>query len=98
VKTVDRGAALLDEREPGWAEKIDLDTLDLSSSCGCVLGQLYLRKHPRIRRKYEAYERKLSELGLDNASGNFGFVTWGGGRFENLTAAWKRAIRARLSR
>jgi hypothetical protein len=39
---VERGAALLDERLPGWAKQIDLTILDLSSGCDCVLGQLAL--------------------------------------------------------
>lgn len=34
------GAAILDERVPGWASKIDLDELRLSSCTQCVLGQL----------------------------------------------------------
>lgn len=36
-----RGAELLDERMPGWAERIDLDSFVLSSCKRCVLGQLY---------------------------------------------------------
>ena len=34
------GAAYLDEREPGWWQRIDLDRLDLQAQCRCVLGQL----------------------------------------------------------
>lgn len=37
---VARGAALLDEKRPGWAERIDLPTLSMASDCMCVLGQL----------------------------------------------------------
>lgn len=40
AKRVAAGAAFLDEREPGWWERIDLDRLDMSSECRCVLGQL----------------------------------------------------------
>lgn len=36
-----RGAALLDERLPGWHEKIDLDDLELNDITRCVLGQLF---------------------------------------------------------
>jgi hypothetical protein len=35
------GATLLDERMPGWHDKIDLDRLDLASEKTCVLGQLF---------------------------------------------------------
>lgn len=41
---VQKGAALLDVRLPGWADQIDLDTLELSNGCRCVLGQLAGRK------------------------------------------------------
>lgn len=34
------GARYLDEHEPGWAERIDLITLEMVSPCGCILGQL----------------------------------------------------------
>jgi hypothetical protein len=40
AERVAKGAALLDEREPGWWRDIDVDRLDLSSPCRCVLGQL----------------------------------------------------------
>lgn len=37
-----RGIALLEaEHGPDWADKVDLDDLDLSSAHSCVLGQLY---------------------------------------------------------
>jgi hypothetical protein len=38
---VERGAALLDEKSPGWREKVDPETLEMSSGCGCILGQVY---------------------------------------------------------
>jgi hypothetical protein len=37
---VARGAAYLDRHVPGWVDIIDLSQLNLSSQCGCVLGQL----------------------------------------------------------
>lgn len=37
---VARGIALLDEKMPGWADKIDLDTLAISSGTHCVTAQL----------------------------------------------------------
>lgn len=39
-EAVERGAALLDEKMPGWASKIDLEELQLESGRRCVLGQL----------------------------------------------------------
>ena len=38
---VTKGHQWLDQNYPGWKEKIDLDTLELSSCLNCVLGQLY---------------------------------------------------------
>lgn len=40
TERVDRGAALLDEKRPGWWRHIDLDRLDIASACDCVVGQL----------------------------------------------------------
>ncbi len=37
---VAKGAALLDEKLPGWADQIDLDSLEMSDTCLCVLGQI----------------------------------------------------------
>ena len=38
---VRRGAALLDKMQPGWAKQINTTTLEMGSSCDCILGQLY---------------------------------------------------------
>jgi len=38
---VQRGAAYLDAIKPGWAHKIDVEELDITCACQCVLGQLY---------------------------------------------------------
>lgn len=43
AERVAAGAALLDERQPGWWQRINLDSLDLGSCVGCILGQLYAR-------------------------------------------------------
>ena len=40
-ENVARGAALLDQKRPGWAQQINISTLNLGSPCLCVLGQLY---------------------------------------------------------
>lgn len=38
---VERGARWLDENFPGWEGRIDLDTLELSSSEQCICGQVF---------------------------------------------------------
>lgn len=42
-KAVDRGAALLDKKKPGWWKQIVFKNLDMGDSCRCVLGQVYER-------------------------------------------------------
>ena len=39
--TVRTGATMLDQREPGWRNRINTQTLDISSVSRCILGQLY---------------------------------------------------------
>lgn len=38
---VARGAAWLDQNEPGWERRVDLAKLELQDSCRCVLGQVF---------------------------------------------------------
>ena len=38
---VARGAHLLDQYNPGWADKINLTIFDISSAQRCIVGQLY---------------------------------------------------------
>lgn len=40
AERVAAGAAFLDEREPGWWQKVDLERISMDSACNCVLGQL----------------------------------------------------------
>jgi hypothetical protein len=44
---VAQGVALLDEKLPGWVNRIDLDKLDLASTCDCILGQEF-KGHPDV--------------------------------------------------
>jgi len=37
---VKKGIFLLDEKVPGWREKIDVAELDMTSPCHCILGQV----------------------------------------------------------
>jgi hypothetical protein len=36
-----RGAKLLDEKVPGWIDKINLEELNLEDICDCVVGQAF---------------------------------------------------------
>ena len=81
-----RGAALLDERSPGWREKINLDELDTNSCYKCVLGQTYAdgAQPGYIRGK------RILDLDLDEAT-RFGFTDCRTTNFSNddLTEAWR---------
>jgi hypothetical protein len=92
---VERGAEFLDEKLPGWEEKINLRTLDLGSTCKCVVGQLY-KEGPR---DHAAYDRGLDVLGIpDGMTARLGFNTWGRQTFTRLTESWKDLIRQRRRR
>jgi hypothetical protein len=58
---VEKGATLLDAKEPGWAPRIDLDRLDLSRACDCIIGQTYGNPPG----EYETSLRKLGIGGMD---------------------------------
>jgi hypothetical protein len=82
VTPAERGAALLDEKKPGWEQLIDRDRLDMSSTNTDVLGQLY-----------GSYGAGLSQLG--GSLGAYGFGA-GGGTYPELTREWRQLITARL--
>jgi Uri superfamily endonuclease len=82
VKAVDHGAALLDERLPGWRRVIDPDGLELRHCSECILGQLF-----------GDYDRGLQALGLseDDAS-THGFYRPARSTWERLNAAWRKVL------
>lgn len=91
MDSVERGAALLDEKVPGWEAKIDLDTLDLYVPCKCVLGQLFGRGD-------SAYTHGLHMLNLFGFKEEIahGFEARSTGTYTSLTTRWRRVIRRRL--
>lgn len=56
---VAKGAALLDEKRPGWERLIDLGILDIESGFACVTAQLSGVRNFKVGRE---------QLGLDKAS------------------------------
>jgi hypothetical protein len=96
AERVARGAALLDEREPGWWQRIDLDRLDLGSPCRCVLGQLITDKDPQPP---SLWIEILGWFGIRSRSDvSHGFNTYGPGtdaQYRHLTAAWRNLIEVR---
>lgn len=98
---VARGAALLDEKLPGWVDMIDLDRLDIRSPCRCVLGQTWHDKESRA----PFFRHSAALFGEDdNQFSNeikHGFNGGDDERFGNveeydaLTDEWRRVILAR---
>lgn len=94
---VNRGAALLDEKRPGWWKSVDLARLDLNHCERCVLGQLF--------GDYKEGRSALCLLsGLSNSvkwSFDCGFtlvgpdVDCGDEEMEKLTQAWTKLIQQR---
>lgn len=83
---VDRGAAMLDEHDPDWYERVDPTCLDIGSPCNCVGGQLYGH-----------YAKFVNRLGTKLTGHTHGF-TWGyssGMSPAELNEAWRDAILAR---
>jgi len=64
------GAALLDRMlGPTWAERIDLDTLDVLSPTRCILGQLNLPESLPADRFWQVFK----QVGMPNTSVASGF-------------------------
>jgi hypothetical protein len=94
AERVTKGAALLDEREPGWWQRINLDTLDLWSPCKCVLGQLATH----LGDDWE-WHTIVAQFGLRPwTDADHGFNADGvqtKEQYDALTAEWKRVITER---
>ena len=97
TERVAAGAAWLDENQPGWWQRIDLATLDLASSCRCILGQLappeILNDH-----RYPTWPAILDHFTLTDADVRLGFnVAPDGSSWARLTREWAGLIERRQS-
>lgn len=83
MKAVDNGAALLDERVPGWRDHIEPSNLHLEDCWHCILGQLF-----------NTYDRGVSLLGIESEgeAKALGFLRPHNTTWERLTNAWRRKI------
>jgi hypothetical protein len=94
LERVNRGAALLDEFDPGWWEVIELETLDIGSARRCVLGQWaeanqdlewvgnYSDALPVVLGRGSTYKREKTH----------GFLSGLQASVTDLTDAWREAI------
>jgi len=77
-----KGAALLDERLPGWRSMVAPESLQLRWCSTCVLGQLF-----------GDYKRGIDALGLsDREAREHGFYTGRYTTWERLTRAWRKLL------
>ena len=103
TERVEAGAALLDEKLPGWWREIDLEKLNLASRCNCVLGQL----NGATANTSFAYSAAAAALGvgyMDEIPLGFEAPSVRGfgsernaqtGEYRALTAAWRDLITSR---
>jgi hypothetical protein len=91
IKTrVARGAALLDEKSPGWFKRIYLNILKMSSCFNCVLGQACGEFGP------EAFDGLGIKYPEDAARYGFDFDSGEGSKeYEPLREAWAREVKRR---
>lgn len=83
---VARGAALLDERKPGWDKSIDLPELDMR--CNCIIYQVFNGSYGRA---------VVDELGLRSGrdDADHGFLWRSEHEVTQLDAAWRTLIEGR---
>ena len=109
TERVERGAALLDERRPGWWRDIDMDTLDIRSPCHCILGQMgsLLRDDGSLSRfgtgldmvKLQVFQS--ADYGFDWSGAGGADATWDeihrlmDAEHAALTVAWRALIESR---
>ena len=83
-----RGAAFLDGHVPGWAQRVDLDTLDMSNCRYCVLSQ--------VAGNYrDAVQDFDIDSDLDAVALGFLRVSGDGSSWQRLAEAWAGEIRER---
>jgi hypothetical protein len=104
AERVAKGAALLDEKRPGWDAAIDLAVLDLESCRLCVIGQLFGAAYEMAWAGrwpdggwLGPFSYGVDALGLGpslRAEFAHGF-DGRSGEYADLTAEWRRLIAAR---
>jgi hypothetical protein len=98
-----KGVYYLDAHVPGWADRINLDTLEMADCADCVVGQLFPNDDGIFGHSvYALWQQADNALATDDDEG-YGAYDWavryGFDSFEDIdaaNAAWKRVIRARL--
>lgn len=97
---VGRGAAYLDDADPGWYRRVDPQTLSLSSGRHCVLGQLHGEFRLGLGRSHLVSMSSAPRASLSPVAYGFKCVEnvpdeWQAYDYDLLTEAWKEAVRTR---
>jgi hypothetical protein len=95
-RRVSQGMRLLDDKRPGWEERIILDRLDMANFTQCVVAQV-VGHCPESSHPHAYYLDGLFALGISSGV-KYGFDRRGGSgdcSYSELTQAWTKAITAR---
>jgi len=88
AQAVAKGAAVMDERKPGWRKRVNLEAFSVASVRSCVLGQCY-----------GSFNAGTEALGLGRVgAAELGFI-WQIGQVDNadLISALDEAWRAQIT-
>lgn len=97
---VERGAAYLDDADPGWHRRVDSETLELDDGRHCILGQLHGEFRLGLGRSHLISMSSAPRASLSPVAYGFKCVEnvsddWQARDYELLNEAWKDAVRTR---
>ncbi len=103
LRRVRRGAAYLDDVQPGWHRQVDAGTLELASGGRCVLGQLHGDFRIGLMRAHLLNLGSAPRASLSPTAFGFRCVTGVSEAaqdrdYRHLNRAWQRVIRRRQGR
>ena len=93
-EAVRRGMEVLDTKQPGWEERIDLDTLEVESIDDCILCQVLGIGFTQGARKLLGVKAMSM---VSDSTYQYGFNCGDDYTYEELDAVWTAAIKARRS-
>lgn len=88
------GMALLDDKSPGWDQRIDLATLEMRHGDRCIIGQAFGAPDHSFWSTCTHLFGHCPDALLASKAESYGFYS-GGGYYTMLETAWKEAITAR---
>lgn len=92
---VARGAALLDQMQPGWENDVDLSRLDIGLCNTCIVGQLFGNYNDVV---VDAFDRRYRGISVQHNLGLYSQLPEERTErdYLQLTGAWRAAIIVRL--